>query len=87
MICPRLAREARQQLCRTEPRRGRGDLVNVERELLYARADLDVHREGSHIDCRSGGYDLHGIRPVFRNAQRKAAVLHPVVQCAEVNKS
>jgi hypothetical protein len=90
MICPRLTREARELLRRIVPQRERSDLINAAWEgpiRERPQVDLSIHREGPHVDGRSDARDLHGIGPEFRNAQRKAAVLHPVVQRTELNKS
>ena len=89
MISPRLAREARQLLRRIVFRCERADLFNAGREGPVReplQVDLIVHRKGPYVDCRSDARDLHRLGPVFRKAQRKAAILHPVVQRAELNK-
>jgi hypothetical protein len=90
MICPRLTREARQLLRRIVLRHERAGLINASWEgpvQERLQVDLSIHREGSHINGRSHACDLYHPGPEFRNAQRKAAILHPVVQRTELNKS
>jgi hypothetical protein len=90
IIRPRLTREARQLLRRIVHRREQSDPIILSqgspvREGL--QIDLGIHREGPHVNGRSHAHNLHRLGPEFRNVQRKAAVLHPVVQRAELNKS
>jgi hypothetical protein len=55
---------------------------------MIVSASRHCRREGPHVDrTRSDAGDLpHRLGAVFRNVQRKAAVLRPVVQRAELNK-
>jgi hypothetical protein len=78
MICSRLASEVRLLPGRS---------VNAAREGPVREPPQGTHREGQDIDCRIDARDHNRLGPIFRNAQRKATVFHPVVQRVELEQN
>ena len=73
MICPRLTSKILPLANRSV--NGRAGEVLYESLRKSALAPTG----GQDIDCRSDVRDHNRLEPIFRNAQRKATVFHPIV--------